>query len=130
MNAELPKNAPHLLVAEDHPVNRALIERMLEWLGYRVVTVENGREAVDAAQAQTFNAILLDLEMPVMGGLDAAAAIRALPGAAMLPMIALTAHAAGDAEHISKQYGFDGYVTKPIDMKDLAKTLRHALAPE
>jgi CheY-like chemotaxis protein len=130
MNPEVPKNAPLLLVAEDHPVNRALIERMLGWLGYRTVMVENGREAVDAARAQTFDAILLDLEMPVMGGLDAATEIRTLPGMTKLPMVALTAHAAGDAEHISRRYSFDGYVTKPIDMKDLDSTLRHALAPE
>jgi hypothetical protein len=120
-----------VLVAEDHPVNRALIERMLGWLGYRTLMVENGRDAVDAAKAQSFDAVLLDLEMPVMGGLDAAAEIRTLEGlAGKLPMVAMTAHAAGDAEHISRQYGFDGYVTKPIDMKDLANTLRHVLTPE
>jgi CheY-like chemotaxis protein len=136
-----PGQSPRLLVAEDHRVNRLLIERILKSLGYRTVMVENGLEAVDAvraglrpteaasaAQADSFDAVLLDLEMPVMDGLEAASAIRALGGEAeYLPLLALTAHAAREVEADARQHGFDGFVSKPVTAAELAAALRELI---
>ncbi len=126
--ANPPGRTPLLLVAEDHRVNRVLIERMLESLGYRIVLVENGRQAVEAVRAGNFDAVLLDLEMPVMGGLEAASTIRAMPGdAGKLPLLALTAHTPGEFEAEAKTAGFNGYVTKPIAAGELAAALNRLL---
>jgi CheY-like chemotaxis protein len=108
MNADITEHAPLLLVADDHRLNRLLIERILESLGYRSVMVQNGQEAVDAVRTGQFDGVLLDLEMPVMGGLQAALAIRALGGAAeKLPLLALTAHSEAEFEHEARKHGFD-----------------------
>jgi CheY-like chemotaxis protein len=119
--------SPLLLVADDHQVNRAMIERILTRLGYRAILVENGREAVEAVGTGKFDGALLDLEMPVMGGLEAATAIRGLQGAAgRLPLFALSAHSPEDFEHHARRHGFDGFIVKPISAKELAATLaRH-----
>jgi CheY-like chemotaxis protein len=128
MNAHKPAVSPLLLIAEDHRVNRALIQRMLDALGYRTVVVENGRQAVDAVRTTAFDAVLLDLEMPVMGGLEAASAIRGLGSdAATLPLLALTAHSPGEFEHDAKRHGFDGYISKPISPRDLDAVLRELI---
>ncbi len=116
---------PLLLVAEDHRVNRVLLERLLKSLGYSAVMVENGKDAVNAIRAGRFDGALIDLEMPVMGGLEAAASIRALGGpAALLPLLALTAHSPGEFEEDALKHGFDGFVNKPISPAGLAETLK------
>ena len=115
---------PLLLVADDHSVNRLMIEKMLRRLGYRTITVENGQDAVEAVRAGTFDGALLDLEMPVMGGLEAATAIRELDGAAgHLPLLALSAHSPGEFEHHARQHGFDGFIVKPVNARELATAL-------
>lgn len=117
--------APLLLVAEDHRINRVLLERVLKSLGYRTVLVENGKDAVDAVRGGAFDGALIDLEMPIMNGLEAAAGIRALGGNAnVLPLLALTAHSPGEFEEDAMRSGFDGFVSKPISAADLAATLK------
>ncbi len=70
---------PTILIAEDEPTNRDLLEAHLQRKNYKVVVTENGKEAVEAAQRQTFDAILLDISMPVMGGIEAARHIHTSP---------------------------------------------------
>ena len=110
-----------ILLAEDNRVNQQLALRMLEKMGHKPVLAANGREAVDLAKQQRFDVILMDIQMPVMGGVEAVQQIRALESAG-LPrntIIALTANAmAGDSEKYLAS-GMDGYVSKPIRSETL-----------
>ena len=116
-----------ILVAEDNLVNRTLMLRFLQSEGHRPTLVHNGREAVAAVLARTFDVVLMDIQMPEMDGFEAARLIRAneqeRPGAARLPLVALTAHAIkGDRERCIAA-GYDGYVTKPVSFAELVTTL-------
>jgi hypothetical protein len=109
-----------LLLAEDNPVNQKLAVRLLERRGHGVVTADNGTEAVAAFARQAFDAVLMDVQMPEMDGLEATAAIRAreLPGH-RIPIIAITAHAGqGDLERCLEA-GMDDYIRKPIQAAEL-----------
>ena len=121
--APAPKNLRGLsiLLAEDNNVNRELIVAMLSAMqGHQVTAVTNGEEAVEAAEGQRFDLILLDIHMPVMDGMDAIQKIRALPGAAgRTKAIALTADAIVGQDEIYRNAGFDDCVTKPINWGQL-----------
>ncbi|MHC4816980.1 MAG: response regulator [Planctomycetota bacterium] len=99
-----------ILVAEDSRLTRDVVTSMLESWGHEVHAVEDGREAVAAATSGSFGLVLLDLELPGMGGLEATAAIRAQDKE--LPIIAMTAHRDRRDECIAA--GMSGYITKPI----------------
>ena len=126
----LPTPAPaaghslSILLAEDNGVNQRLAQRLIEKMGHSVTVVENGRKAVDAALRQTFDLVLMDLQMPEMDGFEATACIRdaeAREGEASrhTPIVALTAHAmAGDREQCLRA-GMDHYISKPIDFRAL-----------
>ncbi|UDM17716.1 response regulator [Vogesella sp. XCS3] len=107
-----------ILLAEDNPVNQKLAVTILHRRGYRVTVVNNGQEALDAIAAAHFDLVLMDMQMPVMDGMEACQHIRAMQAAgtlAPLPIIALTANAmSGDRERYL-QAGMDGYISKPID---------------
>ena len=96
-------------------MNQKLGSRMLQKMGHEVTLAANGQLAVDAVRAKRFDLILMDIQMPVLGGIDATRAIRELEqGEPRTPIIAMTAHAmAGDAEKFLAA-GMDGYVSKPI----------------
>jgi signal transduction histidine kinase/DNA-binding response OmpR family regulator len=113
-----------VLVAEDHPVNRAYLEAVLDKLGHAAVFAENGEEAVRAVQDEDFDIVLMDLHMPVMDGFAAARAIRALPlprGA--MPIVALTADAFQDSQDLVRQAGMDEMLTKPAHLPQLRDLL-------
>jgi CheY-like chemotaxis protein len=115
----------HLLVAEDSPVNQKLLLGLLARQGHRTVLVENGREAVEALGRETFDAALLDVQMPEMDGLEVAARVRATEAGSgrHLPLIALTAHAMkGDRERCLAA-GMDHYLSKPIAAAELYRLL-------
>jgi signal transduction histidine kinase/DNA-binding response OmpR family regulator len=110
-----------ILVAEDNPVNRTLVTAILTKRGHTVFTVVNGREAVAAAARDLFDVILMDVQMPEMDGLEATAAIRkAEEGTAThVIIVALTAHAMKGDREVGMAAGMDGYLTKPINAKEL-----------
>jgi len=126
-----PLRPLQVLLAEDNPVNRKLVTTLLKKRGHRVKAVENGRLALDAVAPggkDRFDVVLMDLQMPEMGGLEAARAIREREdGGHRLPLIALTAHAMqGDRERCLEA-GMDGYLSKPIDVDELIAVVeRHA----
>jgi two-component system, sensor histidine kinase len=123
--------APHdsarrlrVLVAEDHPVNRAYLEAVLDKLGHEAVFSEDGDGAVRAMQAQVFDVVLMDLHMPGMDGFAAARAIRAMPGArGRVPIVALTADAFREARDRAREAGMDGFLTKPAHLPQLRDVL-------
>jgi signal transduction histidine kinase/DNA-binding response OmpR family regulator/HPt (histidine-containing phosphotransfer) domain-containing protein len=119
--------ALEILVAEDNAVNQKLISILLEKWGHKVVIANNGQEALDLQDRNRYDLILMDMQMPVMGGLDATRLIRqreaANPGLVKTPIYALTAAALADEQHAALQAGVDGYLTKPIDKKQLQEIL-------
>jgi two-component system, sensor histidine kinase RpfC len=108
-----------ILVAEDNPVNQMVIARILERAGHEVTMVVNGEKALDAVKSQSFDIALLDLHMPVMGGIEAAKIIRYLRTTPRMPIVALTADATGEAKAECKEAGMDAVLTKPIDTREL-----------
>ncbi len=114
-----------ILLAEDNPINRKLAVKMLENMGHTVKTAFNGLEAVEAVETHNFDLILMDIQMPVMDGLQATSIIREKEKASgkKIPIIAMTAHAlAGDRERFLAA-GMDGYVSKPITAKELYEAI-------
>jgi signal transduction histidine kinase/ligand-binding sensor domain-containing protein/ActR/RegA family two-component response regulator len=125
-----PKNALHILVAEDNRINQHLAVKLLEHLGHTAIVVESGKDAVAAVEKNSFDLVFMDVQMPEMDGLEATAAIRANEKAKgfHLPIIAMTAHAmAGDREQCLDA-GMDGYISKPISPQELSKAIDAALA--
>ncbi len=106
-----------ILVAEDNPTNRLLIETRLRRAGHRPEMVEDGQQALAAASSEDFDLILMDMQMPVLDGMGATRAIRALPDARRnrIPIIALTADALPELRDEYMASGLDDYQTKPID---------------
>jgi PAS domain S-box-containing protein len=114
-----------VLLAEDNPVNQTLATRILERLGHKVQVVNNGKEALGRAQAEEFDVILMDVQMPEMDGLEATAAIRDAEAGTEkhTPIIAMTAHAMkGDREKCLSA-GMDGYLSKPIRIDELKQAM-------
>ena len=129
--AAMPRDPEHgthpkasILIAEDNDINRELVTQMLARLGHEGVTVANGREALTAAQGHAFDLILMDIQMPEMDGVTAAAAIHALPGAhGGAPIVAVTANAmVGDRERYLAA-GFDDYLAKPLHLDQLQEVI-------
>jgi PAS domain S-box-containing protein len=126
------KGRGHVLIAEDNAVNLKLAQKLLEKKGYRVSSVTDGRAAVEAVGTESFDAVLMDVQMPVLGGIEATAEIRRLndEDAAATPIIAMTANAmVGDREKCI-QAGMDDYVSKPIKPIALYEVLEKHIRPD
>lgn len=118
-----------LLVADDNPVNARLARAFLERAGHAVDVVADGAAAVEAVGQKLYDVLLLDVQMPVMGGLEATACIRALPDPARagVPIVAVTANAMRRDREACLAAGMNGYLTKPISAASLTEEIaRHA----
>jgi CheY-like chemotaxis protein len=125
------KRRLHLLVVEDNPVNLLLATRLIENHGYTFTTAENGQIALEVLQKENIDCVLMDVQMPVMDGLETTRAIREKERGigGHLPIVAMTAHSmAGDREGCLAA-GMDDYISKPIRAKELFATLDRVLAP-
>jgi len=122
---QVDADAPLVLVVEDNDINRAVALRTLERLGYRTAGVRNGLEAVETYKPETYAAVLMDCQMPVMDGFEATGRLRAAEaGRRPTPILAMTAGVlAGDRERCLAA-GMDDYISKPVAFEDLAAALR------
>jgi signal transduction histidine kinase/DNA-binding response OmpR family regulator/integral membrane sensor domain MASE1 len=114
-----------ILLAEDNPVNQRLATRLLEKRGHRVVVAGNGREALEALGKESFDLVLMDVQMPEMDGMEAVARIREneMVTGGHQPVVALTAHAMKGDQERCLAAGMDGYLTKPIRPQELDEVL-------
>ncbi len=132
--AEGGRRSRRILLAEDDPVNQEVATELLESEGYEVTVVDTGAEAVARATNESFDLILMDVQMPQMDGLEATREIRRLPAHARTPIVAMTANAFSEDREACLAAGMDAHVAKPVDAKVLVATLRQWLggvdAPE
>jgi CheY-like chemotaxis protein len=128
------KSAAHsvrALLVEDNPVNQQVVLRLLQKHGHQVTVASNGREALKALAAAEFDIVLMDVQMPVMTGLEATEAIRRTErgSGCRVPIVAMTAHAMTGDKELCLASGMDGYLSKPIRLKDLLEALEKFALP-
>lgn len=113
------KNDLKLLMAEDNEINRKLAAMLFKRHDLSVDFAQNGEEAIDMCLANTYDFVLMDIEMPGINGLEATESIKQKMGENAPPIVALTAHNLdGQAEEFMQQ-GMDGFLTKPIKIEDM-----------
>ena len=123
-----PRRRLQVLVAEDNSVNQVLIQAILQRMGHWAEIAVDGLAAVRAVQREAHDLVLMDMQMPEMDGLDATRAIRRLPGlACRVPIVAMTANARPEDRQACLDAGMDDYVSKPIDLHDLARAIERAM---
>lgn len=118
-----------ILIAEDSSVIQNMAKKVLETQNFKIITAKNGEKVLELLAQKEIDLLLLDLNMPVMNGVDCMKAIRALPNAskAQIPIIAITGNAAGYTPEEFKEMGFNDYIPKPINF-DLLISLVKKLA--
>jgi CheY-like chemotaxis protein len=118
-----------ILLAEDNLVNQKLALRLLQQMGYRADLASNGLEAVESVQRQTYDVVLMDVQMPELDGLDATRRICAAHPAGRRPrIVAMTANAMQGDREMCIAAGMDDYITKPIRVNELINALNNAAA--
>ncbi|MEX2488597.1 MAG: response regulator [Pseudomonadales bacterium] len=116
-----------ILLVEDHAMNRDMLSRRLEKLGYEVVTATDGRQGVATASRVQPDLILMDMSLPVMDGWEATRQVRANPQTAEIPILALTAHIHAYDRDKAMEAGCNEYETKPIDLQQLTEKMEMLL---
>ena len=104
-----------ILLADDHPVNCEIAKALLEAAGLRIHIAIDGRQAVQMAATTDYDAVLMDVQMPRLDGLDATRAIRQLPGRADTPIVAMTANAYEDDRALCLDAGMNDFLSKPVE---------------
>ena len=119
------------LLVEDNPVNQKVVLRLLQKHGHQVTIASNGREALEAMIDAEFDIVLMDVQMPVMTGLEAAEAIRRTERGTgrRIPIVAMTAHAMTGDKELCLASGMDGYLSKPVRLSDLLEALAKFALP-
>lgn len=120
-----PADGREVLIADDDPINRSVIERMVEHAGFTTVTVGDGQAAVQRAREGDFAAVLLDVDMPGMSGPEAARRIREQGGD--MPILAVTGHAGLSEQLRCHESGIDAVLVKPLDIEALQEALMHEI---
>jgi two-component system sensor histidine kinase RpfC len=119
-----PIRSLHVLVAEDNRTNQRVIRKLLEHVGHRVTMVGTGQEAVEALEEATFDLVLMDLNMPELGGIEAVKLLRFTHDLSELPpIVALSADVTKETREECRSVGFSAYLTKPIDSGLLQATM-------
>lgn len=112
-----------ILVAEDNVANRELVQEMLELLGHKVIAVPDGEAAIKALDQGVPDLVVLDIQMPKLGGFQTVAALRNRAELTGVPVIALSGFAMEEDRQRALAHGFDGYLTKPILMPRLKEEI-------
>lgn len=120
----MDRGHPRILLAEDNPINQRVAQRMLQHMGYPVDVAANGLEALQALEHQSYDVVLMDIQMPLMDGLEATRTIRRWLSAEDQPrIIAVTAFALDYSREMCIDAGMDDYIAKPVQKEDLAEVL-------
>ena len=120
----------HILLVEDNEANQFVARQLLSRAGLQVTVAHNGKESVELVQHETYDLVLMDMQMPVMDGIQATLLIRQLPEGKKLPIIAMTA-AASEADRDScLKAGMDDYISKPIIATELMEKMANHLKPK
>jgi len=122
-------SSPKILVVEDNQDNREMVVKVLKFNGYQVVEAVDGEEAIEKAKAEDPDLILLDIFLPKMDGYEATRRLKGDTSLRNIPIIALTAHAMKGSMEEALAVGCDGYISKPIDVRELPKQIQHFLKP-
>lgn len=122
-------SSPKILVVEDNQDNREMVVKVLKFNGYQVVEAVDGEEAIEKAKAEDPDLILLDIFLPKMDGYEATRRLKGDTRLRNIPIIALTAHAMKGSMEEALAVGCDGYISKPIDVRELPKQIQHFLKP-
>jgi two-component system sensor histidine kinase RpfC len=113
----------NILIAEDNPTNQLVIRKILERANHRPFIVSNGQEALDALEDNTYDLVILDMQMPVMGGIEAAKIYNYMGNNNKAPVVILTANTTTEALRECEDANVDAYLTKPIDIDKLLQTI-------
>ncbi len=117
-----------ILIVEDEPKNLTLLRDLLQVSGYKTIETYDGEQGVELARAKKPDLILMDVQMPKMDGLEATRILKADATTSNIPVLALTSYAMkGDKERILEA-GCDGYIAKPIDIKEFLKLVTEYLS--
>ncbi|MEM7679352.1 MAG: response regulator, partial [Myxococcota bacterium] len=123
-----PYKPVHALVVEDDRFNQTVARRLLERAGCRVTVAENGRDGLSAIEHERPDIVFMDIQMPIMDGLEASRQIRASEKAGgRLPIVGLTASSVASSRTLCLEAGMDGYLLKPIQLQALIDTLQSQL---
>jgi len=122
-------SSPKILVVEDNQDNREMVVKVLKFNGYQVVEAVDGEEAIEKAKTEDPDLILLDIFLPKMDGYEATRRLKGDTRLRNIPIIALTAHAMKGSMEEALAAGCDGYISKPIDVRELPKEIQHFLKP-
>jgi len=117
-----------IMVVEDYEDTRLLLKQWLEGLGYDVLEASNGQEAVDIADREQPDLILMDLDLPILDGIAATQKIRQMPELDRVPIVAVTAYPMSYSHVKAFAKGCDEYMRKPIDISELERVVSHYLA--
>ena len=124
-----PLRGADILVVEDNPVNRLVAQGFLNNMGLHVTLANDGAQALAWVEKKRFDAVLMDLQMPVMNGFEATRKIRQLSAGRGLPIIATTASAMAESVELCRSAGMDDHISKPIDPQELVSRLLVWIAP-
>jgi len=122
-------SARKILVVEDNQDNREMVVKVLKFNGYEVIEAVDGEEGIEKAKTEAPALILLDIYLPKMDGYEVAKRLKGDKGLRDIPVIALTAHAMKGNREQALAAGCDGYISKPIDIRELPKQIEQFLRP-
>jgi two-component system, sensor histidine kinase and response regulator len=124
-----PRRSLRVLIADDSTANQLIVERLLRSRGHQTVIAENGRDAVQAASRQSFDIVLMDVQMPEMDGLEATRRIRRAGRQPSIPIVAFTGYHGGAEREKCFSAGMTAYLAKPVDRRTLIEMLEGLCDP-